>query len=595
MKRSAIARSSTQPHLPQALATHYGRAILAALGLLGGVLAFLLSGDNTYRPAGVATWLIGVAGWGLACATRPSMQQQRLPMLPALLFIGALGLGAFFRFHQLADLPRDMNSDHAEKLLDVLDVLAGRTPIFFERNTGREPFQFYWTAALIRLLGLQPDFLALKLGTALIGLLGLPAVFLLGRELWDWRAGALAMAFAGVASWGVLVQRFGLRAGLNATMVAWALWLTTRALRSRSRNAMLSAGVAIGVGLQGYSPFRFFPLVFAVLLLAQALSLRRPMSKAARELLIGAGMSGVMAVLVAVPLLRYAVDQPAMFLYRAATRLGEVEQPLPGPPLAILASNLARAALMFHVIGDETWVSNLQYRPVLDPLLGALLPMGMVMAVVRGLRRRDTLLAALPLTVLVLLLPSALSLAFPRENPSAGRAVGALPAVMVLCALPVAALLARLSKRLGPLAGALAVSVVAAVTGLNYQRVFVDYAEQYCRRAQNASDIAHTIQRWVAAGHDPADAWLVSYPHWVDSRAVGVWLGDIHFKNVVGASVNLPDVSTVRLRSGKGLFILHPADQASLGTLTALYPNGRSAVMEGTLCDGREFIAFSVE
>ncbi len=571
------------------------RLALAGAGLIAGAITFLLSSDNAYSPASVASWVISVMCWVAAFADPPRWRRPQIAWLPALLFVGALGLGVFFRFHQLADLPRDMNSDHAEKLLDVLDVLSGQTPIFFERNTGREPFQFYWTVALIRLLNLPPDFLALKIGTALFGLLGLPAVFLLGRELFDWRAGLIAMAFAAVASWGVLVQRFGLRAGLNATMVAWALWLTVRALRSHSFGAMLAAGAAVGIGLQGYSPFRFFPLVFALLVVVQGIALWRAQRPAVNTLLVGAAISAITAALVAMPMLRYAADRPDMFLYRAATRLTDAEQPIRGAAFEILANNLLRAALMFHIIGDETWVSNLQYRPVLDPLLGALMVPGVVLTVALGVRRRDPLLAALPLIVMVLLLPSALSLAFPRENPSAGRAGGALAPVMVICALPLATLIARAPSRLQWWSGALALGVVLTVTGLNYQRVFVDYAAQYCPRAQNASDIARAIQQWVAAGNDPADAWLVGYPHWVDARAVGVWLGDIHFPNVVGASVHLPDVSTVQLRSGKGLFVLHLADHDSLSTLTALYPNSQAHVMEGALCDGREFVVFTVE
>ena len=49
----------------------------------------------------------------------------------------------YFRFADLATVPAEMVSDHAEKLLDVVDILNGNYSIFFPRNTGREALQFY--------------------------------------------------------------------------------------------------------------------------------------------------------------------------------------------------------------------------------------------------------------------------------------------------------------------------------------------------------------------------------------------------------------------------------------------------------------------
>jgi len=45
-------------------------------------------------------------------------------------------------------VPGEMFSDHAEKLLDVGDVLNGKLSIFFPRNSGREAIQMYLTAAV---------------------------------------------------------------------------------------------------------------------------------------------------------------------------------------------------------------------------------------------------------------------------------------------------------------------------------------------------------------------------------------------------------------------------------------------------------------
>ena len=96
-----------------------------------------------------------------------------------------------------------MVSDHAEKLLDVWDVLHGQTSIFFPRNTGREAIQMYLTAGIIQLFHTGYTFLSLKIGTILAGLLTLPFIYLLGKELANRRVGLLALLFAGI---GILAE-----------------------------------------------------------------------------------------------------------------------------------------------------------------------------------------------------------------------------------------------------------------------------------------------------------------------------------------------------------------------------------------------------
>ena len=80
----------------------------------------------------------------------------------------------FFRTYRLAEVPTEPYSDHAEKLLDVYDVLQGKTSIFFTRNTGREALQFYLTAVVALVFGTGVSFMSLKIGTVLVGLATLP-------------------------------------------------------------------------------------------------------------------------------------------------------------------------------------------------------------------------------------------------------------------------------------------------------------------------------------------------------------------------------------------------------------------------------------
>src|SRR5690606_10258595 len=117
----------------------------------------------------------------------------------------------FFRLYRLGEVPPEMNSDHAEKLLDIIRVLNGDWLIFFPSNGGREALIFYLGAALHRYLGLPLGFTLLKTGSVLIGLAALPFLYGLGVEVGGRRAGWLALTLAGIAYWPNVVSRFGLR------------------------------------------------------------------------------------------------------------------------------------------------------------------------------------------------------------------------------------------------------------------------------------------------------------------------------------------------------------------------------------------------
>ena len=598
---------------------------LTIVALLAAGFAFANATGNRYRPANVVPWLVAVGCFLAAHAdyrrwadgrrwTVDGDSRRSYPFAPfafqtvrlsaigyrlsaIALLLAILALGAAFRFADLADNPRDMNSDQAEKLLDVGDVLSGTNYIFFERNTGREPWQFYWTAALIRGFNLQPDYMALKLGTSLIGWLMLPAVFLLARETLGSRAALLATLFAAVASWGVITSRFGLRYPLAPCAVAWTLALLVRGLRRDSRNSMLAAGLWVGIGLQGYTAYRFMIVVLPVLVLAWlAWLLAQGRRAEAGRAFASAVLAACLAVLVMLPLLRYGVEHPDQIFYRAATRLTGAEQAIQGSPALIFLDNLKNVLLMFNATSDEVWVANLPDRPAMDAVLGALLVAGAAASLALSWRTRNPWPALTLLAGLLMLVPSALSIAFPGENPSVVRTGGALPALMIVCATGPALLLEQLSKLQRPalyrgaLAGVAALALL--VVALNQRRVFVDYPAQYCERAQNASDIGHELLAWEARGNERTAAWIVGYPHWVDTRAVGVWVGDINFPNTV---MGPEAVSAVDLGGRPGWFALNRDDLPSLQALYARYPAGQERLVEGSLCAGRAFLVFESE
>jgi asparagine N-glycosylation enzyme membrane subunit Stt3 len=110
-------------------------------------------------------------------------------------------------------------------------------------------------------LGTGVSFLTLKLGTAVLGWLTLPFVYLFAREFGGRRVALAAVFLAGIAFWPNLLGRTGLRFTLYPFFAAPALFFLVRGLREQRRNDFLLAGLCTGLSLYGYSPARILPFV----------------------------------------------------------------------------------------------------------------------------------------------------------------------------------------------------------------------------------------------------------------------------------------------------------------------------------------------
>ncbi len=107
----------------------------------------------------------------------------------------------FLRFYRLDQVPIEMISDQAEKLLDVNDILGGTFSIFFPRNTGREAFQMYLSALMSVIFGTGISFLTLKIGTAIMGVITAIYLYFLGKEVGNRWVGLFALILCGIGYW----------------------------------------------------------------------------------------------------------------------------------------------------------------------------------------------------------------------------------------------------------------------------------------------------------------------------------------------------------------------------------------------------------
>jgi uncharacterized membrane protein YgdD (TMEM256/DUF423 family) len=593
--------------VPAAQPANPARWLFVFPAFVFALIAFFEARPNQFTLLGTTAWLTSlalflIAVWEgspldvlrqvrakISVLFRRDKRGQRARWLIVAL-LGILAVGAFFYFYRLDAIPAEMTSDHAEKLLDTYDVLHGKFSVFFERNTGREPLQFY-ANALVVLLGIAPlDMLALKVVGACAGVLTIPAVFLLAREMFDDEVGLLAAFLFAVSIFPVAIARIGLRYPLSPLFVAWTLYFLLRALRRQTRNDYWIAGVMLGLGLNGYSPFRVVvPLVFLWLVLWFLFRFNVRVQNLAAFVKNSAVLYGA-ALLVFTPLLGYISAHPAMFAYRMATRLTSLEAPVVGNPVLIFLDNNWRALGMFNVQGDVVWVNSVPNVPSVDFLLGACLFAGALYAAYRLLRYREYPFALIFVAVFVLLLPSTLALAFPEENPSVVRAGGVAPFIMILAALPLALWRKQFARLGAETFGILLVGLVLlGIAWTNYNLYFYRYDDEFRRAAWNSTEIAETLRDFAVKHKDWEHIYVVSAPHWVDYRAVGIHLGNFDFHSHLVETVE--QFKAQARDPAPKLYVLKNEDLEDVNLLEHLNPGG-IAVRVDSRTPGRDYIAF---
>ncbi|MCH8093334.1 MAG: glycosyltransferase family 39 protein [Chloroflexi bacterium] len=599
------ARVSSPTRRKSAVAAYDRNFLLAGVGL--AVLAYLTSGDNTFRLTTLVFWIgsILITGRGLWLGELPGSKiparMRRFLAKPqlrlrldgwSLLVLAVFGVAAYFRFSRLAEVPLAMWSDHAEKYLDIIDIINGQTSIFFVRNAGREPMQFYATVAAIKWFGASFSFLTLKFITALAGLFTLPFMYLFGKEVGGRWTGLAAMALLGIAFWPNVISRVGLRFSFFPLLLAPALYYMVRGFKNRRQNDFVLTGIFVGLGVYGYTAARITPMVIG---LALTLYLVHRVSRGHRiQSLSWIGIAALLAVVVAVPFLRVAYDLQDDVWFRTLTRVSDAERPLAGAPLELFMTNMWSALRMFAWDFGQIWILSLPGRPALDWVIGALFHFGLVLTAIRYLRSRDWVDLFLILSIPILLLPTVLSLAFPGENPHPSRAGGAIIPVFAIAGIALASIWRWSQGRFGaPLGRRIGVGLVggmfmvSAVT--NYDMVIREYGSLQRQSTWNTGQAAEVVESFTTSIGAFEDVFMIAYPHWMDSRLVALLAGQ------PGADIVLwPDqIDSLTEVNTPQLFMLHPADANNLDRLRAKYPGGFTNRHVAEV-DGRDFVTYLV-
>ncbi len=270
-------------------------------------------------------------------------------------------LGAWWRWVALSPMQHLLSYDEAFNGLDVLSLLhTPRLTPFFPGNFGRESGWMYLLTPFVAVFGAQP--FALRLAVTLVGILTIPALYVLGAELVSARVGVWAAAAFVALYWPLQMNTLALRANLMPLIGALSFAVFVRALRTNRRRYWILVGVSLGALAYTYFAARVWLGIQIVILLTVALV------DAARRR--GAWLALFVVALIAVPLMAYTALNPAV----ALNRISEVSVANADGIIA----NIGHWLQAFFQQGDPQFALNLPGRPIFDPFLGALFIIGLI-------------------------------------------------------------------------------------------------------------------------------------------------------------------------------------------------------------------------
>ncbi|NOX63990.1 MAG: glycosyltransferase family 39 protein, partial [Chloroflexi bacterium] len=488
--------------------------------------------------------------------------------------------GFALRFWRLFDLPGFVHGDISSQGLEALAILSGAKDVWFGVGWSDFPMLDYVImAGTMKLLG--RDLFGLSMTAVWQGALTLPALYLLGREMFGRRVGLIAAALLAISYTHIHFSRFVSTASpvLAITLTFFFLF---RGLRLRRPVWFGLAGVMLGMGMMLYYSFRS-AAVIAVLLLLWLLIWQRDRVKAEWR----NGVTMVIAALVGFgPMLVFALENFRSFVGRGnlVTLFNpQVMQHLMNKYGAQTVSNVwweqtKRTLLTFFSYGDAS--THFAFPgPIVSTLTAVLFTLGLAYALRHVRDERSFVLVVW--VVLVLLLGSIVT----NDAPFWPHIIIVLPAVALLAAWAAERAWSGLSDALPEAQRARAnwalgglLALLIALTGVKNWQAYVAHVED------NATPELR-IARFLAALPSDRRVVLVKDPYdWErrEFRFFGRHLqgADFPADYFLSNSTPEPQVPTV--------FIITPNHPRALEALKTRFPN--APLQEHV--DGRGVVAF---
>jgi sugar lactone lactonase YvrE len=441
--RSTEADDSSTPRQAQDTATRveistrqlgWGLALLALAGL-----CILLSLRLFGRGASTnAAWLLYMASVVLFVAAFWAMEfipgrwdlrqfASRLcpPERETVILVAILVLAAFVRLYHLDSLPFGVWYDEADNGLWALKMVEDSSyrPIYVE-STNLPAHFLYLVAIAFKLFGV--NVWAIRLVTVGLGVSTVLAVYLLAREMFDRRLALVAAFLLAVSRWDVNFSRLGMHGVSTPLFTALAAYFFIKAFRTQRCLDFALGGVALGLGLCFYAPYRLFPFALGLFLVHKAI-IERGFVK---RYYLGVLVFVLAALLVFAPVGQFAWRYPKVFFARTSTT-SIFRDKTRSQAIEAVRQSAKQHLLMFNYRGDPNGRHNLPGEPMLDFVTSALFVSGFGYSLYRWRQPKYLFLVA---WLLIMLCGGIFSLEF--EAPQSLRAIGTLPVAYVLACIP---------------------------------------------------------------------------------------------------------------------------------------------------------------
>ena len=376
------------------------------------------------------------------------------------------------RWTALMEVPAGWRDDDLIELYAFSGRTAEEGPeLYFAGASGHEPLYHTLRAPLVALAGINQA--SARVMSAGAGTLVVLLTWAVGRRMMGPLPALLAGTTVALSFWGLMYSRFAVRHMGAVPWMLLALYWGWRALRdpAPSKRALVGMAVGIAAGTAGSLLTYYAGRVMPVLLVAMY-PLAAPRKRRWQAYFAGVAIG----LLISVPMFWTAIHIPG-----GDARVGEVAVPvraLKEGDVRPLLQTAWTTLGMAHARGDPEWLYNTSERPVFGPLGAGLFYLILTLNLLRW-RRPEA--RGLLLWAAAGIGPALIS--FPPS--SYGHAILALPAVYLLLASPVAALLDRAGIAGGKVTGtrtlaagiALSLTITGIVTVRDLPDYFIDWAE----------------------------------------------------------------------------------------------------------------------
>jgi len=353
--------------------------ILAAAGI-AVALQFKASPDHLIEALvgwtfGWLFTLVAIAGWeisgGRPIFSRPGPDLPRWRRAEVGAVVVVLLAAALLRVVAIEQYPIALHNDEMSCLLEARGFVESDRSLFDIGWYNCPNLGFFLTSLPVRVLG--PTLFALRLNSALLGLLSLIAVYLIVRRLFGVRPALVLLILTTPFHWHLHFSRTGFHYMQATSFAAVAVLLFIIAVDRRSPVLFGCAGVVTGIAWQTYYAAWLTPLILSAWVLARLVNDHEQGKTAVKGLVV----TMVLFVATLAPLLAYYAERPdgatsrptSVFLFSEQNRQHVAYAYGTSSPTRLLAMNADRySRLLVGGSGDTSRQYGLQDR-FIDPFL----------------------------------------------------------------------------------------------------------------------------------------------------------------------------------------------------------------------------------